>query len=364
MKQLNIGGKHLPSPIKLKLEHFSSTIEITEYCDKGGNGYLFFGRNTITGKYAAIKFYSWDGDHRFHAEPRLLTDIKSDNIISISHAEKIDDDWAFFITDYCQDGDLDRMISTTTTSIHDGLNIAHQILNGLAELHKHRLVHRDLKPGNIFIASSDRYVIGDFGSVRHIPESETSIPASGHTLLYTPPESLLHGRYGIDGDIYQVGVILYQLLGGLFPYEGEKWLDKPQLRQFELIRDQISRSIFIEDSIKCTIRKGKALRLNTLHQYIPANIRRLLKKITHINHYSRHQSVTSLMLDIIKAKKNSVDWCTQDTLITARGETSFRICRIKGHCKVEKKRRAGWRLDNSFTGQTLAELIPEIESRF
>ena len=104
------------------------------------------------------------------------------------------------------------------------LEYSYQILSGLSCLHSERFLHRDLKPSNIYLTEGNIAVIGDFGSVKKLPDGEQSISASSHSILYRSPESINLKKYGISGDIYQVGVILYQLLGGILHYDGMAWL--------------------------------------------------------------------------------------------------------------------------------------------
>jgi len=87
--------------------------------------------------------------------------------------------------------------------------LTRDILSGLSFLHANKLLHRDLKPQNILLADSGSAVIGDFGSVKRLPDGHQTVPGSGHSIIYCPPESASSGTYGISGDIYQVGVTMF-----------------------------------------------------------------------------------------------------------------------------------------------------------
>src|SRR5205823_3428576 len=102
----------------------------------------------------------------------------------------------------------------------DALAWMHGIAAGVAYLHDHGIVHRDLKPGNIFI-DEGIVKIGDYGLSKFISCSRRSgQTGSVGTVHYMAPE-IANGRYGKEIDIYALGIILYEMLTGHVPFEGE-----------------------------------------------------------------------------------------------------------------------------------------------
>ena len=89
-------------------------------------------------------------------------------------------------------------------------------------------------------------LIGDFGSVKKIPEDTSTVPGSGHSLIYTPPESITSGKYGIPGDIYQIGMVLYQTLGGHLPYEESVWLNSRELKKYREMNEKCFYNLFVK----------------------------------------------------------------------------------------------------------------------
>ena len=366
MTKFYIDSLNAPDEIKDSLRQLSKNISFNKQSTKGANGYLFFGHNKILSKKVAVKYYYWGGDRAYHAEPKQLSEIKSENVIDIHHAEMIGNKWAFFITKYCPNGDLDGILSNGPLGIYDGLNILSQILNGLSHLHGASLLHRDLKPQNIFLTDDNRAVIGDFGSVKKVPEGRDLVPGSGHSTLYRPPESIQADDYGYPGDIYQSGIILYQLLGGYLPYEPTAWLNRQTRKRYNGINDPVDKSLFIDEIIKNKITKGKLLSLSSLPPWVPSILRRAISKATRIDPSDRFESESAFMAKLHSLKACVPNWCVMDGHITLEGNTSFRLqdCETNdGSYIVQKRRTAGWRIDNSFTPSDLRSQISAVEQR-
>lgn len=96
------------------------------------------------------------------------------------------------------------------------------IAEGLAYAHARGVIHRDLKPGNILLAPDGTPKIADWGLGRVLADDDETI-APGFSLRYAAPEQLAPARYGSAGawtDLFQLGVVLYELLTGAFPYGG------------------------------------------------------------------------------------------------------------------------------------------------
>ncbi|MBJ7589494.1 protein kinase domain-containing protein [Aeromonas veronii] len=188
MSKLFIDSLSAPDSIKTQLRVLSRDIEFSREVTKGANGYLYFGRNRILNTNVAVKFYYWGGDTRFHAEPSALAQLVGDNILSIHNAGLLDGEWAYFVTAFCRNGDLDDLLNSSSIGNIEAVDRTCQVLSGVGVLHENRYVHRDLKPANIYVGDNSQSIIGDFGSIKHIPEGQSSIPASSHAVLYRPPE--------------------------------------------------------------------------------------------------------------------------------------------------------------------------------
>ena len=177
-----------------------------------------------------LSLNSITGDLKFHAEPRTLLNLKSPYILQVLDADVVYEEWAYFVTPYCAEGNLDKLLEQEFLPNIAAVHLTSNILQALS-VHAERLIHRDLKPGNVYLHEQTA-IIGDFGSVASLPRDETSVAASQHSVLYRPPESIKTNEYTMFGDIYQNGVILYQLLGGRLPYNEVEWLNKKQREEY------------------------------------------------------------------------------------------------------------------------------------
>ncbi len=360
MTALYIDGINAPDEIKESVNQLSSDFIFYRESSKGANGYLFFGKNKITNIKIALKFYYWGNNKAYHAEPQKLSHINSDNVIKILNAAYLDDDWAYFITPLCENGDIDDFIETTDIGNHKAIDMVSQILIGISFLHSERFIHRDLKPSNIYLCDEERVVIGDFGSIKHIPVGLNSIPASSHSILYRPPESVTTNAYGISGDIYQIGMVLYQLLGGYLPYDEISWLNQKELVHYNSLIDNFDKSAFVDQCLKNKIIKSKILSMSSLPPWVPDNVKRIIKKACHKDPNQRFVTASEFKAKLHQIKPQVLDWSLVNGIPTlVKNGTTFNIIDESGILKVRKKKASSWRYDHSFTGdlKTIIEAI-------
>lgn len=293
--------------------------------DRGANGYLWFAQNRISRAEVAIKFYSGESGDRRHDEPRQLSAISSPNVLPILDARNVSDDWAYFITPRCNEGDLDDLIATRPC-VHVAIDVALGICNGVSALHAQRMVHRDLKPGNIVL---DRGTprIADFGSVRTLNANETNTSASQHSVLYRPPESFATNRYSRRGDVYQLGLVTYQLLGGVLHYDGTQYLSTRDRRKYEKITDIIDRSLFVDSVIQQRAEAGTLIDLTSLPPWVSSGAKRGIRAITHPTPSRRLGSMSDVAAQISQLRITLRNW--QWVGATARLVSDDRVIELR-----------------------------------
>ena len=186
----------------------------------GGFGEVYYATSDA-GKEVALKLIRRSLDVELRGIKQCLN-LKHPNLLSIydMRQDERGDHWV--VMEYVSGDGLDETIAAHPNGlpVEEALAWFHGIAAGVAYLHDHGIVHRDLKPGNIF-SDEGRVKIGDYGLSKFISCSRRS----GHTesvgtVHYMAPE-VANGRYGKEIDIYALGIILYEMLTGRVPFEGE-----------------------------------------------------------------------------------------------------------------------------------------------
>lgn len=354
----------LPRSIQEAMGRLSETYAFSGSETKGANGYVFFGTNRVTGVPVAIKFYYWGDRPELHAEPRLLAQFSSENIVSIQVAELVGDGWAMFVTPRFS-GDLESAISRGPFSLHRALDTARDVYAGLGALHGSGIVHRDLKPANILISNQGRAVIGDFGSVATLSADSQEAVASSHSVLYRPPESFAENRYTRSGDLYQVGILMHEMLAGSLPVLPEDWI-RPKFRdEYRALNNDYEQSQYVDREIAARIRAGTLLRTPPLPFHIPRRVRLFIRNQAHVDIRMRARSAADAMVGLLSLRRSSLDWCMDGDGAIGRGiEVSVRVESNGLKFEVYVDRGNGFRRDRSIEGASPAACCDLANARF
>lgn len=159
-------------------------------------------------------------------EPQLLKSVKHERIIEVWEAqwdpEYKDQQAITFITPYMAGGSIHTALTEGERfSVRQVVQIACDMLVALDVLHdQHQILHRDVKPGNIFLEGDRRRaLLGDLGSAARMGDEDRGADAHAGSPLYRSPEALSTGRVTARSDLYSLGVTMIEMLNGPFPYE-------------------------------------------------------------------------------------------------------------------------------------------------
>ena len=187
---------------------------------RGGFGEVYYAVSD-GGKEVALKLIRRNLDVELRGVTNCLN-LKHPNLLSLFDVRHDDQDNTWVVMEYVAGESLDEVIARNPhgMSSDEVVEWMHGILAGVAYLHDHGIVHRDLKPGNIF--NDDGVIkLGDYGLAKFISCSRRSGQTESiGTVHYMAPE-VANGRYGREIDIYALGIILYELLTGHVPFDGE-----------------------------------------------------------------------------------------------------------------------------------------------
>jgi serine/threonine protein kinase len=315
----------LPPEIVACLQELEAHYSNFEEIKRGANGYLWFAKNRISQAEVAIKFYAGELGDRRHDEPKLLSTIESPNILPINEARNVSDDWAYFITPRCRGGDIDDLIGSQP-SVHQAIDVVLGICHGVSAIHSRGMVHRDLKPANI-VMDKGTPRIADFGSVRILADGSSETSASQHSILYRPPESFATNRYRRSGDVYQIGLVAYQLLGGALPYDGTLYLSPREHMEYAAIEDQIDKSLFVDQVLRRKAETGKLMDFSSLPPWISIAAKRALREMTHPDPVQRLGSMSDVAASMSKMRGSHYNW--QFVASTARLVTADRVIELR-----------------------------------
>jgi serine/threonine protein kinase len=209
--------------------------ELLEAVSSGGQGVVYRAYQKATKRDVALKVLrggansSLAARRRFDREVELAGQLRHPNIVTIFDSGVTADGEPYYVMDYVPGQPLDRYISQARLTRDTVLELVAQIADAIAHAHQHGVIHRDLKPSNVLVDESGRPLILDFGLARKVEPSDADPTETGQvlgTLPYMSPEQAAGDRTTSTlTDVYALGVILYRLLVGQFPYPvtGSPW---------------------------------------------------------------------------------------------------------------------------------------------
>ena len=200
---------------------------VDELVASGGMASVFVAFDTRLERNVAIKLIhphlAQDPSFRdkFIQEARIAARVSHPNLVNVFDQGE-QDGQLFLAMEYVQGITLrDALKDFGALGANRALDLFEQILLGLGAAHSAGILHRDLKPENVLLADDGRIKLGDFGLAREI-DNRTGTGALVGTVAYLSPELITRGIADARSDVYAAGIMLFELLTGRQPFEGEQ----------------------------------------------------------------------------------------------------------------------------------------------
>ncbi len=269
----------------------------------GGMGEVYLAQDTMLDRQVAIKFlsekFSTDGDRlsRFIQEAKSASALNHPNILTVYEIGQIEDRH-FIATEFIDGETLNRYFTAEKIPLQSILEIAVQIASALQAAHQAGIVHRDIKPDNIMIRKDGIVKLLDFGLVKLTETADaTKLEMDAATVAkvmtapgivmgtpqYMSPEQARGKNTDARSDIWSVGVVLYEMLSGNVPFQGET----------------------MNDVIAAIIHK-EIQPLSRFFSNCPAELERIVMKSLHKNKDERYQTIKDFVIDLKNLKNRLV----------------------------------------------------------
>jgi serine/threonine protein kinase/Tol biopolymer transport system component len=279
-----------------------SRYRIVEKLGAGGNGVVYKAEDTRLGRFVALKFLPPEGRHDAHAQARFQREAQAASTLNHHNICTVydigeQDGQTFIAMELLEGQTLKQKIGPPPLPLETLLDYAMQIAAGLEIAHKNGIVHRDVKPSNIFVTSRGEVKLADFGLAKRVmldstPSSESptvsaSITERGvivGTVAYMSPEQAQDQDIDARSDIFSFGIVLYEMATGKRAFPGES-------------------SVTIIGAI--LHKEPKAIR--ELNPQVPEELQRIVVKTLEKDREDRYQTAHELMVDLRRLMKKETE---------------------------------------------------------
>ncbi len=277
--------------------------EIVETIGKGGMAIVYKAKCLMLNRYVAIKVlrpeFREDKDFisRFKVEAQSAGSLSHPNVVSIYDVGQ-DGDLDYIVMEYVEGVTLKQYVEAKgVLPWREAVDYAGQICAGLDHAHKNGIVHKDIKPHNIIITREGTIKITDFGIAKVMSSSTiTTGSATMGSVHYFSPEQARGGYTDHKTDIYSLGVVLYEMVTGKLPFEGDTAI-----------------------AIAMQHIEKEAPSSRALNPEVPESLDNVIRRAMCKEQSLRYDSVTQMLIDLKKVYTgNTVDYklSSDDTRIT------------------------------------------------
>lgn len=273
---------------------------ILEHIGGGGMADVYRAHDQLLDRSVAVKVLRSQFTHdeefvsRFWREAQAAARLSHPNIVNIYDVGR-DGNTYYIVMEYISGRTLkDRIIQEKLLPVENATRIALEIAEALEHAHQNNLVHCDIKPHNILITNSGRIKVTDFGIARAVT---TATMTHTGTVLgsvhYFSPEQAKGGAISAKSDIYSLGVVLYELLTGQLPFNGETPISVALKHLQETPPSIRELNPEIPPLIEAIVMKAMAKDIEARYD----NITEMIKDLKHAQNYLRDEHTRRLSHD-------------------------------------------------------------------
>lgn len=200
------------------------SYEVEALLGRGGMGWVGKAVDTRIGRSVAIKFLPAHlrtdarATARFLQEGRVEASIRHENVCEVLDVGRDDLLGPYIVMPYYEGDTLRARLHEGAIPVGEAVGIAAQVASGLDAAHTQGVIHRDVKPANLFLVSDGTLKILDFGAAK---ESDVSMTETGKvlgTVTYMAPEQVTGGTVVPETDVWALGIVLHEVLTGRHPF--------------------------------------------------------------------------------------------------------------------------------------------------
>lgn len=271
--------------------------EVTSLIGRGGMGEVFLALDNSLGRKVALKLLrseftqNEDRLRRFEQEARAASALNHPNILTI-HEIGHEGSLHFMATEYVEGETLRQHIASAQMTLGETLDVAVQVSSALAAAHQAGIIHRDIKPENIMLRGDGYVKVLDFGLAKlTAPKTDhTAAPTLLKvdtepgvvmgTISYMSPEQARGLAVDARTDIWSLGAMIYEMVAGRQPFEGET----------------------ASDVLSLILQKEPLPLAHSLPE-VPAELERIVRKALRKDKEERYQTVKDLQIDLKNLRK-------------------------------------------------------------
>jgi len=274
--------------------------EIEQLLGKGGMGVVYKARDIRLGRPVALKVLkeeiagNIDRKKRFLQEARSASAISHPSVAQVYDVDEVDGS-LFIALEYVEGQTVRQLVSSRELDLLGAVEIGIQVAEGLAQAHARGIVHRDIKSDNIMVTPDGRVKILDFGLAKFLdPQAsgdtrvstaetlaQTQVGTVLGTVAYMSPEQARGKDIDHRSDLFSLGVVVYEMVMGELPFQGQSPLDTMHAIAFEEVRP-----------------------VTIVRRDLPADLQRILSRCMRKRPEDRYQSANDLLGDLRQLKEN------------------------------------------------------------